>query len=280
MKLIVNADDFGLTNGVNEGIRDCFLVGSVSSTTLMVNMEATAEAVEIARVHPGLGTGLHFNLTLGRPLSETGTVPSLVDNEGNFYLRREFEKRIMLGRIDQAEITREFKAQVGKFKSFGIPLTHLDSHQHAHLFPVVFDVLAGYCETENIPLRVPWVWSQSGKVSLKRRTRSMLLSFLIRRNLSGWEGRIPYNNGFASIFDLSLPPGRITLSSYLDIISNIQESPFELMVHPAKVDESLKGLTEITETSEAEHRILSRNNIKDIARSYGLEMVSYREAMA
>lgn len=78
-QLIINADDFGLTSGVNQAVMDCSQQGSVSSATLMVNTAASEEAASLARSNPNLGLGLHFNLTLGRPVSTPVKVPSLVD---------------------------------------------------------------------------------------------------------------------------------------------------------------------------------------------------------
>jgi len=279
MKLVVNADDFGLTPGINQGILDCFLANSISSATLMVTTSATDEAVDIAKSNTALGIGLHFNLTLGRPLNKPETISSLVREDGSFHSRVDFEKRMILGRIRHADVIREFYSQVRRFETLGIVMTHVDSHQHVHLFPAVFNILAEYCERENIPLRVPWVWPQSWNVSCKRSLRAIFLKLLIHRNIIRWQNRLKYNAGFASIFDLSIPPNRITIDNYLSIISNIKKGPFELMVHPSRSDQSLVGLTNISEISLTERRILSTYNLKELAQPYGIELVSYKKAL-
>ena len=89
-RLIVNADDFGLAGSVSTGIIDVYQSGQLSSTTLMVNMPGTEEAVDLAERHPGLGVGLHFNLTEGRPLTDA---LSLVDSDGAYLLRGLIEGR-------------------------------------------------------------------------------------------------------------------------------------------------------------------------------------------
>ena len=279
MKLIVNADDFGLTPGINQGILDCFLANSISSATLMVNTSATDEAVDIAKNNPALGMGLHFNLTLGRPLNKPETISSLVREDGSFHSRVDFEKRMLLGRVKHADVIREFYSQARRFEAFGIFMTHVDSHQHVHLFPAVFNILAEYCERENIPLRVPWVWPQSWNVSCKRNLRAIFLKLLIHRNIFKWKNRIKHNRGFASIFDLSIPPNRITIDNYLLILRNIKKSPFELMVHPSRADQSITDLTNISEISLIEGIVLSKYNLKEIAQSYGIELVSYKKAL-
>ena len=124
-RLIVNADDFGLARSVSTGIIDAYQAGQLSSTTLMVNMPGTEEAVDLAERHPGLGVGLHFNLTEGRPLTDAR---SLVDADGEFLLRGELIRRAARGRLRPDEITRELTAQLDRFVSLGLSPTHLDSH--------------------------------------------------------------------------------------------------------------------------------------------------------
>ena len=85
-QLIVNADDFGLTLGVSKGIVDAHKEGIVSSTTLMANGAAFGTAVSISRRTPGLGIGVHLNLTTGKPVSPARSIPTLVDRDGRLHL--------------------------------------------------------------------------------------------------------------------------------------------------------------------------------------------------
>ena len=84
-KLIVNADDFGLTNGVNRAIIEGHTRGAITSATLMANMPAFDAAVRLAKDHPSLGVGLHFNITQGRPVADASRVGSLIDDSGEFW---------------------------------------------------------------------------------------------------------------------------------------------------------------------------------------------------
>lgn len=280
MKLIINADDFGLTSGVNRGIIDCFLAGSVTSTTLMVNTPATHEAVAMAKANPSLGVGLHFNLTLGLPLCSSAAVPTLLDAEGKFPGRAACERNLLMGRVKPRDIEREFHAQLERFISFDLPLTHIDSHQHIHLFPRVFDVVASYCARQDIPLRLPWVWQGKGNnIPIKKKIRSVLLSLLVRRNASRWQGQIRTNQAFSSVFDLGLMPSEICVDSYLRMVGK-QRSPLEIMVHPAQVDEDLKSLTRITDISAAEYDVLSQTCIADELRCKGWQLAHYGTAFA
>ena len=102
--LIINADDFGLSSGVNTAIVACYQAGSLSSTTLMVNMPATEDAIALAKEYPGLGVGLHFNLSSGKPLCPTDKVSSLIASNGEFQQRGVTEKKAIFRQFRSNEI--------------------------------------------------------------------------------------------------------------------------------------------------------------------------------
>lgn len=137
-RVIVNADDFGFDRDISHGIVEAHRRGVVTSTSLMVNMPGTEEAVDLARQNPRLGVGLHINLTYGKPLSPIETVPTLVAANGNFHPVGKFLLRLHLGRISLTELRREIAAQFDRFFSFEIPCTHFDGHRHIHCVPKVF----------------------------------------------------------------------------------------------------------------------------------------------
>ena len=134
-RLIVNADDFGRTTSVSEGVIDAFQNKQVSSTTLLVNMTGTEEAVGLAEQNPSLGVGLHFNLTEGQPLT---SAKSLIDENGQFWSRRQLLCKLLTRAVSPADITSEFIAQLDRAEDLGITPTHIDSHQHVHMAPAVF----------------------------------------------------------------------------------------------------------------------------------------------
>lgn len=140
-QIIVNADDFGLTAGVNRGILECHLCGAVTSTTLLVNGEAAGEAARLAAEHPSLGVGLHLNLTTGKPSMPARKVPSLVDGDGLFPGMAVMAGRLVTGRARRYELAAEVEAQIEKCLELGIRLTHIDSHHHLHALPRLRRVL-------------------------------------------------------------------------------------------------------------------------------------------
>jgi hypothetical protein len=148
--LIVNADDFGLTRGVSRGILEAHRRGIVTSTTALASGAPEPELDAEAAGLPGLGIGLHVNLTWGRPLSPAAAVPSLVDGDGRF-LR---DPRAAAARATADDIRREAEAQLEAFeRRFGRAPTHLDSHHHVHRLAGVMDAIVGVAAAAKLPVR-------------------------------------------------------------------------------------------------------------------------------
>ena len=135
-QLIINADDLGFAPGVNRGIIEAHLAGTLSSASMMVNTPAFHEAASLARdAAPALGVGLHLNLICGSPLS---AVPTLADpRTGEFYPLAELARRAAIGRVSAHDVRRECDAQFAALALDGITCTHLDSHRHTHALPGV-----------------------------------------------------------------------------------------------------------------------------------------------
>ncbi|MEM9255723.1 MAG: ChbG/HpnK family deacetylase [Pseudomonadota bacterium] len=277
-RLIVNADDFGLTQGINSAIQLAFESGSVTSTTLMVNASASAEAIGIAKRHPTLGTGLHFNLTLGAPISKVDAVASLVNRDGYFVDRKALALRLLRRAIDPRHILSELKAQHRVMLEHGLTPSHIDSHQHVHALPLLFDVLAEYCSERRIPIRVPWVLDLPDTHSgLGRRVRRFALRWQMQRHYRLWGGRLVCNDGLGSIFDLNPNKSRYTDEDYRRILSAAPAGAFELMVHPARDVQTLQGLTSISEVSAKEFEYLSTERLRVLAKDLGFVLNTYRD---
>src|SRR5438874_12576285 len=145
-RLIVNADDFGLTPGVSDGILAAHRHGIVTSTTMLVNRDVPKATIARAR-DAGLGLGLHVNLTLGSPLTRGA---SLVDDAGAFVR----DARRAAARAASRDVEREIVAQVERFETLvGTRPTHLDSHHHVGLLVPVREVLFGVARQLGVPVR-------------------------------------------------------------------------------------------------------------------------------
>jgi hopanoid biosynthesis associated protein HpnK len=138
-QLIVNADDFGLTAGVNRAIVELHGLGLVTSASLMARASATEEAIELAQSIPALGVGCHIVLVDGEPVLPPHQIPTLVDSQTGCFPSslNPFLARLFAGRIRSAEIEAETGAQIDFLQQRGVRVTHIDTHKHTHVLPAV-----------------------------------------------------------------------------------------------------------------------------------------------
>jgi Uncharacterized protein conserved in bacteria len=243
-KLIVNADDLGLTPGCNQGILRALTTGVVSDTTLMINTDYAADAVALLKAS-GLAAGLHLNLTCGRPLLPVGDVPSLVDENGKFH--RPVNRVVAVCEPREAE--RELTAQVEKFLATGLVLTHLDSHHHAHSYPEILDVAIGLARRLKVPLR------QTGSA-----VRARIVAF-----------GIPTPDAFADTF---YGPGA-TAANFRKIIQSHGQGVLEIMCHPAVADDLLPQISSYSSERPREFAILTDPATKEFLAAQGIELIGY-----
>jgi len=149
-KLIINADDFGLTRGVNRAVIECYQRGALTSATLMVNGEAAVDAALAAADNTGLGVGLHLNLTSGAPMRPPGEVPSLLGADGRFPGLRQALWRLTIGKARTRELEDEIVAQIDRMVELGVRPTHIDSHHHLHAHPRLRSLLSRVCPRHGI----------------------------------------------------------------------------------------------------------------------------------
>jgi predicted glycoside hydrolase/deacetylase ChbG (UPF0249 family) len=138
-RLILNADDFGLTRGINRAIAELHSAGAISSATLMASGAAFDDAIAVARAHPSLDVGCHIVLTDGAPVSPPSSIRSLIGADGKNFRPSlvDFVQALLFGRINEEEVAREVLAQIEKLQRAGIRPTHIDTHKHTHLFPSI-----------------------------------------------------------------------------------------------------------------------------------------------
>lgn len=280
--LIINADDFGLLPEVNQGIIECFESGSITSTTLMVNMEGGQDAVEQAKKHPTLGVGFHFTLTQGKPLSSKREIPTLVNGDGNFYPRGQLEKRIIMGKVAADDLKKEFLAQIEGFKQWGLEMTHIDSHHHIHMFPIIFKIVSDYAHRTALPLRIPWVSYGFATPTLnlngiKSLIKKMLLKALTFKLSYTSLKDLAIPDAFLSVYDYIPFPQRICAHHYLDLINSAPKGTTELMVHPARVTSKLECLFSNAFDKEQERAVLTDLPLIKYAEKYGFKVSSYKE---
>ena len=152
LKKIFNADDFGISKGVNEAIVEAYNHGILNSASLMVNQKYAAEAVDLAGNMPDLELGLHLNLTNEYPAAPKEKIPLLVGKDGK--LKNGFVKLLILSLLHPFDFAKqieiEIRAQVQKYLAFGLELNHIDGHRHVHLIPAVFKVVQKIAKENNV----------------------------------------------------------------------------------------------------------------------------------
>ncbi len=239
-KLIVNADDFGWSEAVNRAVARAHEFGTVTSASLMPCGPAFSQAVEISREHGDLGIGLHFTLTQGRPVADPGRVSTLCDSRGRFFSRGGLLRRLLLGRIQRDHIQTELEAQIGRADEAGVSLTHLDGHQHVHVFPAIFGLVLKLARQRGLALRVPseerLAAGTGGPSRLKPGQlvrKSFLRPFCFFARRRSRRVNIRVNDHFRSYFGLSPAPEQVSLEACLRLVEGLRPGLTELMVHPA-----------------------------------------------
>jgi hopanoid biosynthesis associated protein HpnK len=261
-KLIVNADDFGLTTGVNRAIIEGHLRGAITSATVMANMPAFDDAVRLAREHPSLGVGLHFNITQGRPVAEASRVGSLIDGRGEFLgTSTALLKRALTGRLNLEEVAIELRAQIEKAQNASLRLTHVDSHKHSHALPQICETIIRTIGEYGVnALRLPrehWRFDRNAK-SFKLVTQSAG-AFGISRLCRISENRIRKSGVKTPDFFFGIThTGHWTKPWLIDLIERLPAGSSELMCHPGYEDDELRGVrTRLRESRANELRLLT-----------------------
>lgn len=260
--LIINADDFGLTSGVNRGIMRAHGEGVLTSATLMAGGLAWREAVELSRTNPSLGVGVHLTLTALKPVLPPGQVPSLVDSQGKF--RRQLWRAPLWRR---REVEREWRAQILRLLETGLNPTHLDSHHHTHLWPGLIKVIEKLAREFGIPA-VRFISPESFQImgigGLERRIAGV--SWLKAQKLA-----LALPDTVAGIE--AFPGNREGMSVYL---SRLQPGVHELYCHPGSSgDLELAKISSLTEGRVGETELICAPWFREVLADYGISLVNY-----
>jgi predicted glycoside hydrolase/deacetylase ChbG (UPF0249 family) len=248
-RLIVNADDFGLTKRVSEGIVDAHRHGIVTSTTLMANGGAFEAAAALSRQVPLLGIGAHLNLSEGIPVSPAHRIASLVDARGRLHLTPgRLWKGIVTRQVSLADVERELRAQIAKIHRARIVPRHLDGHKHVHVLPGVSDIVIRLAQEFSIPsVRCPLEEPPEllnlvgGRWSAHA---SILKQYLVGRGVSAFARRFRQRLAEAGLHCPTHFYG-LSYTGFLDtrligaVLGRLQEGTSELMCHPGYADADL-----------------------------------------
>jgi len=284
--LIVNADDLGWTDGVNRGIVEAFHHGIVTSTSLLANGGAFAGGVEAARSAPGLGVGVHLNLSDGPPVADRETVTSLLNKDGEFaggpenLLLRRARRGLLL-----AEVENEWDAQIQKVRDAGISPTHLDGHKHVHMLPGLFEIALKLAKRHDIgAIRVALEASslraalssgskQNAGVVMKQGVQARGLKLLAR---DARERAEHAGISTADYFCGIAQTGELTREGVEQFVKSLPDGTTELMCHPGYADAALqKTPTRLQDSRQTELQILTDTAIRNLVASMGIRLIDY-----
>jgi predicted glycoside hydrolase/deacetylase ChbG (UPF0249 family) len=271
----VNADDFGLTAGVNRAVRELHAQGLLTSTTLMAGAGATEQAIEIACSTPSLGVGCHVVLVDGEPASPPSRIPSLIDSATGslFPTLGMFLRRLLSGRIPAAEIETEAAAQIARLQSRGVRLTHIDTHKHTHMFPWVLRPLLRAARTAGIgairnPFEPAWAvhatpgaaWMRIGQVTLLRWLQPVCLRILAEERFATTDGTVAM-----------VGTGTLDASALRALLRRMPPGTWELVTHPGYNDADLAAVRTRLRAS----RDIEREALAALQEFPALELISF-----
>ena len=242
MKLIVNGDDYGYCESVNQGIIDAHKNGIVTSTTIMAGMGGFDHGVKLLKETKTLPAGVHMTLSCGRPLL-TGH-KTIVDENGNFFKRLTPD---VLAKFDTQEIYDEFVAQIEKVKNAGIEITHLDSHHHIHGALALKEVVEKICSKYKLPMRNVFVYDNDLDVPTVVGVNNF------------------YQQKVEEIF-------------FLENENVFRENGIsDMMCHPAYPSEFLSSSSSYADGRTKEFEVLTSQKVKDDLNKLGVVLTNYRD---
>lgn len=271
--LIVNADDFGLTAGVNRAVIEAHRRGILTSATVMANMPAFGEAVQFAKAHPLLGVGLHFNITQGRPIARASEVSSLLNDQGEFpETSTALLRRALTGSLKISQVEIELRAQIERVLNAGLKLTHIDSHKHSHALPPVCETITRVIGDYGInAVRLPRErWRFPGFDSSAKLITQSFAAFGLAQLCRVGESALRKSGVRTPDSFLGVSQtGFWTKRWLLELIESLPEGVSELMTHPGYDDDELGQVkTRLRASRQNEFMLLTdRDVISAISRS-------------
>lgn len=239
-KLIINADDFGITPGVSAGILYAHQHGILTSTTAMVNTEFSKQSLAEAKRYPDLGLGLHFVLDAGRPVFSGNS--SLTDHTGHF-----LKGKSLMASARKCDLKDELKAQLDLLYKWYGNVTHIDSHHHMHLhIPDALEAVLEVAESYQIPVRT---------FSETTLTENVLTTDFLYYDFYGEEN--------------------VSVAYLLDTFSSLKPGTTEIMCHPAFLDSWLNRASSYNFTRSKELEILVDNRVSEWLKNHSIHLIHY-----
>lgn len=274
--IIINADDFGRHAEINRAVEEGLVHGCLRSATVMPGGAAFAGAIDIARRHEELGLGVHFMLVDGHPILPPEEIPSLVGSEGDFLPdHTALLKRYLKGGVNLEEVRRELAAQLQKIEATGIPISHVDSHQHMHTLPGIIDIVLDLAARAGIrAVRTPRTPLFAGAFGgLGQLVGRLGLSTLARLAACKAHRRgLLTPDNFAGI----VAGEAVSEGELLHLIAHLPQGTTEVMMHPGMKNDVLQEDSGWQHDFEAELAAILSPRVGEALRKAEVEPVNFR----
>lgn len=274
--IIINADDFGRHAEINRAVEEGLVHGCLRSATVMPGGAAFAGAIDIARRHEELGLGVHFTLVDGHPILPPEEISSLVGSEGDFLPdHTALLKRYLKGGVNLEEVRRELAAQLQKIEATGIPISHVDSHQHMHTLPGIIDIVLDLAARAGIrAVRTPRTPLFAGAFGgLGQLVGRLGLSMLARLAACKAHRRgLLTPDNFAGI----VAGEAVSEGELLHLIAHLPQGTTEVMMHPGMKNDVLQEDSGWQHDFEAELAAILSPRVGEALRKAEVEPVNFR----
>ncbi len=282
-RLIVNADDFGLTAGVNRAIVEGSRDGIVTSATIMANASAYDQAASLAKANPNLHTGCHVVLIDGQPI--TSGAQTLINGSQRFRSSlKEFARAAVSNKMSPAEIQKEAEAQIGRIQSAGITVTHVDSHKHTHMFPHVLRPVLKAAKSLGVtavrnpfePLRAWPVASTLGAPGMWLRCAGVMSFQLFAR---AFHTAVREEGMFTTDGTVGIAAtGMLNQKTLSAILTALPQGTWELVCHPGYSDDDLRAAgTRLLQSREIELQAVTSAETKSLLQRQNIQLMSYAD---
>jgi predicted glycoside hydrolase/deacetylase ChbG (UPF0249 family) len=273
--LVVTADDVGLHPGMTRGALKAHDEGIVTACSVVATGPALDHAVEHLRDRPGLDAGIHLTFVGERPLSPPERVRSLLGADGAFLPGfRAFAVRYFLGGIDTAELEAELRRQIERLLAAGLRLVHVNSHQHLHVLPRIFEIVLRLAEEYRIPwVRIP---RDPATAALSRRGAPRALEIGVLNGI-GRQARRKLKGSTIRTADRTvgiLDAGRLTPERLVRILKDV-ETVTELVCHPGIGDRELEGTYRWGYGWDGETAALCDAGVRGVIRERGIGLSGF-----
>jgi chitin disaccharide deacetylase len=287
-RLIVNADDFGLTESVNRGIIAAHHDGILTSASLLANGLAFDDAIASSRRIPDLSVGVHLNISAGPPVSPAGRIATLLNEHGQLHLSPLLLwLGILTGRINFEDIRSEFRAQIFKVFDAGLTPTHLDGHLHVHVLPQIAPIVIALahefrirqvrCPAENLESTLPLLWklAATGIAALQRSAIAFAVTSFarpVREQLR--ESGLVSSDAFYGLVNT----GFLDSKALAALLHLVPEGTTELMCHPGYLNSELQSVGgKLAHSREAEVLALTARETRETVLDLGIRLTNFRD---